>query len=209
MLLSTLALYQYDDTLFDELQLPDGLDRDTVINNILFNTAELEVLYPNPDTLRAMIGVWSSKNMYNWTRLYTALTEEYNALHNFDRYEVIDETIGTTRDNVHKSSGSASAQSSNNGKSFEAVSGYNDSSMVDHTKNTSEASGSSSSSGSNTDTINDKENVKRGSNNHLYGNIGVTTPVQMLTGEAELRTRYNMTDIITTNFKQTFCLMIY
>jgi hypothetical protein len=81
--------------------------------------------------------------------------------------------------------------------------------MVDHTKNTSEASGSNSSSGSNTDTINDKENVKRGSNNHLYGNIGVTTPVQMLTGEAELRTRYNMTDIITTNFKQTFCLMIY
>jgi hypothetical protein len=68
MLLSTLALYQYDDTLFDELQLPDGLDRDTVINNILFNTAELEVLYPNPDTLRAMIGVWSSKNMYNWPR---------------------------------------------------------------------------------------------------------------------------------------------
>lgn len=48
--LSILGLYQWDSTLFDPMTVPDGVDKQAVVNNILLDCAELEVLYSNPDT---------------------------------------------------------------------------------------------------------------------------------------------------------------
>lgn len=208
-LISVLGLYQYDNTIFDNLQLPDGVDRETVIDNILFSTAELEILFSNPETLKAIIGVWSSKKLDSWKRIFEALTEEYNALHNFDRYEVIKENVDTARDNVHSSKANANVDSSSNEKSFDSVSAYNKSDFADKDKTVSESSGSSSSSGSNTDTIKDNEQVSRGAENHLFGNIGVMSSQAMAGFEIDLRTKYNITDIITRDFKKQFCILVY
>lgn len=208
-LISVLGLYQYDNTIFDNLKLPEGVDRETVIDNILFSTAELEVLFANPETLKSIIGVWSSKKLDSWKRIFTALTEEYNALHNFDRYEVIKENVDTARDNVHSSKANATVNSSADDKSFDSVSAYNNSGFTDKDKTVSESSGSSSSSGSNTDTIKDNEQVSRGAENHLFGNIGITTSQQMLDAEIKLRTVHNIADIITRDFKNQFCILVY
>ena len=57
--LSILGLYQWDNTLFDPLTVPAGVDKQTVVNNILMDCAELEVLYSNPDTMKTAISIWS------------------------------------------------------------------------------------------------------------------------------------------------------
>ena len=44
--LSTLGLYKWDNTLFDLFLVPSGMDKDALVNNLLAETAELEVLVP-------------------------------------------------------------------------------------------------------------------------------------------------------------------
>lgn len=85
--MSPLGLYQWDNTLFDLLVIPSQLDKNTLIDNLLSETAELEVLYPNPVVMKALIGVWSDKNKDIWDRLYATTQYEYNPIENYNRYE--------------------------------------------------------------------------------------------------------------------------
>ena len=41
--MSILGLYQWDNTIFDAMVLPDQIDKTTLINNILDESAEQEV----------------------------------------------------------------------------------------------------------------------------------------------------------------------
>lgn len=85
--LSPLGLYEWDNTLFDLMQIPSALDKDTLVKNLIAETAELEVLYPNPVVLKNLIGVWSAKNIDVWNRLYNTTQYEYNPIENYNRYE--------------------------------------------------------------------------------------------------------------------------
>ena len=70
--LSLLGLYQYDNTIFNELVLPEGMDKQLYINNLLMETAELEVLFSNPATMRSVIGIWSSAHLDSWKKMWPA-----------------------------------------------------------------------------------------------------------------------------------------
>ena len=85
--LSPLGLFNWDNTVFDLMMLPAGLDRETLINNLLAETAELEVLYPNPVVFKNLLGIWSHKNIDVWTRLYATTQYDYNPIENYNRYE--------------------------------------------------------------------------------------------------------------------------
>ena len=39
--LSILGMYNYDNTIFDNLIIPDGVDKELLINNILLDNAEI------------------------------------------------------------------------------------------------------------------------------------------------------------------------
>ena len=86
--MSILGLDEYTNgAVWDLLALPDDADRSLIIAYIEQECAELGLLYTDPDTVRSMIGVWSRKNLDGWGRILTALTEDYNPLHNYDRHE--------------------------------------------------------------------------------------------------------------------------
>lgn len=85
--LSPMGLFNWDNTIFDLMQIPTQLDRNTLINNILAETAELEVLYPNPTVFKNLLGVWSSTQIDIWNRLYATTQYEYNPIENYNRYE--------------------------------------------------------------------------------------------------------------------------
>ena len=67
MLLSIIGLYEYDNNLFEGLQLPEGLSREAVINEILLQCAELEIMYPNID-----ISI-TGKSYTDFIHIYTSL----------------------------------------------------------------------------------------------------------------------------------------
>ena len=85
--LSPLGLFNWDSHVFDLMVIPEQLDRDVLINNLLAETAELEVLYPNPVVFKNLLGVWSSKQLDIWNRLYATTQYEYNPIENYNRYE--------------------------------------------------------------------------------------------------------------------------
>lgn len=83
-LLSVMGLYQWDNTIFDDLSIPADMDHDTLISNILTECAELEVLISDPEVFKNVIKYWSAKNLQSWEKIYEAQYAEYNPLWNKD-----------------------------------------------------------------------------------------------------------------------------
>ena len=84
--------------LFDDLKVPDSVSKDTVCNQLLFETLELEVLYADGPTMRRAMGVYSETMLPSWTRYAEALGLKYDALASDDRTRTTDHSgtsIGT------------------------------------------------------------------------------------------------------------------
>lgn len=203
--MSILALYNWDETIFNELQLPDEVERDVLIYNLLFDCGELELLYPDFDSMKNLIGIWSRKELSTWARIVRAAAADYNPIENYNRSETWTENTDGSRsiDNVQNSSGSSSSTNSNTGK----VAGYNADTLV--IRDGSESDGKIESSGSITDagTETRKDVVTRSGN--VSGNIGVTTSQQMLEQELAISPKLNVYDYIISSFKNRFCLLVY
>lgn len=90
--LTLIGLFNYDSSLFDGLELPSGYDKTTFIDSLLLEHGEKCVLYSNPDFMKYSIGAWGRKWSLELSRIYDALTAEYNPIYNYDRYEYYKDT---------------------------------------------------------------------------------------------------------------------
>lgn len=222
--LSILGLYQREPTLFDELELPGSMNKDVLIDNILYEAATLEAYYPDPNFMKFMIGHWSLMNQSVWQKLYDTTVLEYNPIFNYDRTEEWSEneqmldkrTLTGTERETSTDNSSGEIRSSGTVQSELNVSGYNESSYVP-SEQTIETPDTLTSNTSETDRIvsidkNDTENMDRKRDNirtgRAFGNIGVTTTQQMIQQERET-VLFNMYKVITDSFIERFCLMIY
>lgn len=97
--ISLMGLSNWNDGLFDLLVIPEGLDKDTFTDNLVTETAELEVLYPNYEVMRTLIGVWSHKMLPVWQHLYDTTMYDYDPIQNYNRTEI--ETINGEGNRVH------------------------------------------------------------------------------------------------------------
>ena len=72
MWMDLVGLYNYDQTLLDSLTLPEDLEdkKDIIKENILLETAERELIYPDVTFLKYAIGIWSEKQSPIWEELY-------------------------------------------------------------------------------------------------------------------------------------------
>lgn len=93
--LSIYGLYEYDDTVFDNLVIPEDMEsqRDDLIATILSECSDFALLYPNFDFMKMMIGVWSRNELHIWKRLYESEEIEYNPIENYDRHESITRAV--------------------------------------------------------------------------------------------------------------------
>lgn len=182
--ISILGLWNADNTLFDDMQLPEALDRETVINAILLKCSELETLYTDPEFMKNALRIWSGYRIVVWDALYKTTQFDYNPIWNKDG--TITET--ENRDTESSASGSGTGQ--------QAVKAFNDTSWTDHTKNTTDSQAASTG----------KEAITR--ERREQGNIGVTTTQQMIREERDVR-EFNTIEYIIDDFRTEFCLMIY
>lgn len=98
--MSVLGLYNYDDTIFDNMSFPEAMttaEKTDTINNIILECAELEVLYTNPAFMKFAIQTWSRKELPTWVRVYNASVAEYDPIENYNRYEESTQTTDMTR----------------------------------------------------------------------------------------------------------------
>lgn len=95
--MSLLGLYNWDSTILDGLVVPDGVDRETVINNLLRECAELEIIYPQPEALKFFVGEWAKERLPVWKKLESTMHYDYDPISNYDRREEwTDESSGSS-----------------------------------------------------------------------------------------------------------------
>lgn len=191
--LSLLGLYKWDSGILDGLTVPAGVDKSALINNLLRECAELEILYPQPETLKFFITEWSKERLPVWDRLAATLKYEYDPISNYDRRE--EWTDEDEEEREEQSSGSSSGESSTQTAGFNS----SESDVPDgQSESSAESSGETQSSASRT--------AKR--TGRAYGNIGVTTTQQMIEQERAV-SLFDIDHVIIDDFKKTFCLLVY
>ena len=202
--LSIYGLYTYDNTIFDNLQLPTGMDADIVKASILTECSDFCLLYPNWDFMKMLIGVWSTKELSIWTNLWNSEHLDYNPLDNYDRHESISRAV-TSREAVQSESASASTSSST-GENVGAKTSYDSNSFKDVGKETSKGSNSSNGTarGSTENASSGTETVTT----HAHGNIGVTTAAQLIQGYRDI-SEFCTYDYIVQSFKDRFCVQVF
>ena len=85
--MSVMGLYNYNPHMLDNMTLPDGVDRDTLVSNLVVECAELEVLFPDPVWMAKTIEKWSQKEAPIWEKLLETTKLEYDPISNYDRKE--------------------------------------------------------------------------------------------------------------------------
>lgn len=184
--LSVMGLYNYSPTLFNNMVVPsDYIDLQTAKESILFECAELEVVYPDPAFMQMAIAQWSIRELPVWTRIAKAIRAEYDPLENYNRSETWSDT------DIGSASGTSGVTNTNK------VVGYNDSAFTNHDQNEGHGSNSSNS------------RLESRHTGNVHGNIGVTTSQQMLNQELDVASRTDIYEYIVRSFKNRFCLMVY
>lgn len=174
------GLYQIDPTILDNLHIPEDVDRETLINNLLIESESLEILYPNPVFLKHAIDVWSKERLTVWEKLYNTTILEYNPIENYDRME--------------EGTNNASGTSGGNNTAIHSNTAYNSNTFSDTSKDTNSGT-------------NEYEN-ETAFQSRTHGNIGVTTSQQMIQAEREV-VKFCMTSYIINEFIDRFCLSVY
>ena len=196
--MSIAGLYEFDETIFDGLVIPPPFEKDKLIGKLLMDLNEVEVLYANPITMKNCITLWSGVNQEQWAKLARLWVEEYNPIYNYDRTEEhhINETEGINR----QGSVSGTGTNTENHKTA-AFNMVNDPQTTDIVTDDNTANQTATSS----------DAIQRNGNNTIraFGNIGVTTTAQMITGERDLWRNFNFYDLLIEDFKQRFCVMVY
>lgn len=181
LILSPMALYNFDGTLFDEMALPDQLDHDIMVSTILIETSNMSVIDPSLPIMKESIRVWSQSKLRAWQKQANVLYEDYDPFVNIKRDEV--RTIIQDRD----------LKGTNTGKV--SVKAWDASDMTDRQSNDI----------SSTDT----GKITTTETYHLEGDSAITDAQDVAIKEVKLRAGYEMYNIILQDFKKKFCIQVY
>ena len=83
--LSILGMMNHYPNVMDDFDVPDGVDRETAINKIMFDCAELGLIYTDPEIFPTLIKNWTNVNLPNWEKAMAAIMATYNPIHNYDK----------------------------------------------------------------------------------------------------------------------------
>ena len=81
------GMYEYDQTLFDGMILPEDYERDALLFEILQRSGQLYPYHQHPVMLKTAIRLWFSRNFLNFDRTMEALMSEYDPIENYNRFE--------------------------------------------------------------------------------------------------------------------------
>lgn len=199
------GLYNFMPDLFDAVQLPEGIDKEILIETLMQKSGMLFPAHQQPEMLKLNITNWFKRKQQAFQRMTIALSAEYDPISNYDRHE----TWTDTPDVAYTKTGGHTNTVANNTANEQTIStsAYNSDSLTP----TDQQKGKGSSGGTDTLTYEDEATTETGTRKHeghISGNIGVTTSQQMITAELELR-RFDIYDYICVLFEEDFLYQVY
>lgn len=209
-LLSTLSMYNYDNTLFDNFVIPSVIDRTDMIDRILLETAEFEVVLPDLDTYKTAIGVWSRLRLEAWQKMADVLFKtNYDPFKNVDRTETKTYDLATTDDNT-RTLGNTTTETRNM-TDTNSIMSFDSNAFQNREQDVRGGTDTFANTGTITD---DGDGSKTGT---ITTDIeGLSTfysapdsKIKIVKSEVELRLLYDLEDLILQDFKKEFCLLVY
>lgn len=231
-----IAMYNYDNTILDLMQIPEALDRQTLVDNLLMESAELEILYSNGEFLKQAIGTWSAKNIHVWEELYDTTQYEYNPIWNKDGTIVELETrnlagsdhttdntdrIDNLQDKNTRNTTDTDTKNLTDGNTH-SVYGFNSSTAAPESKDEGTQGGTDTITHTGADTLDhtgrqdidrtfQKNTTDTGTIKHErteQGNIGLTSTQELIEKQRSV-VEFNIMDVIIKDFIQRFCIGVY
>lgn len=178
--------------IFDEMELPEGYDRDVVITEIIRQCSEFSVIYTEPLFLAHMIGSWSKKWYHNFERWLKAYNFEYNALYNLEVEATYTENGSSNLDQQGGVNSSGTDIESKAAYDSEAFKNAIKDEHSNHVNTSSYTNGTT-------------ENVKT---EKRFGNQGTTMSQTMLEAEYDIW-KTNIYQMVAEVFATEMCICIY
>ena len=223
--LTLIGLHNYSEgAIWDDIVLPEGIEKELLINEILKQNGEFSLIYPDMDFLKAQITFFFRKWYDNFEKWITVLNEEYKPLFNVD-VRTSNTEHGVNEGNSASSgrndstrntsaNGGSSGSSSNTNEHLKAAYDASTYQGVDKDIGSGTTSLSTSEYGSEVGSATNSESMTSNSEhtitNEEYkrGNQGVTMSQEMVLAELNVR-RFNLYDQIADIFASEFCVTYY
>lgn len=210
--LSILGLYNYDQTIFDGLTIPTAADitdeadkvtdpfvpdKQTLIQYICMQLAEMELVYTKPEVVKTMIGIWSSVRLPVWKAIYNTLLYKYNPIWNKDGERIEDHDL-TIEDDYNVTN----LKTEHDGNVANEVTGYDTNTYSPNTRQVVDTSDTQNGNTNNVHTDTGKITTTE------HGNIGVTQTQELIDSQRRV-VQFNLYDYILQDFKAQFCLAVW
>lgn len=213
--------------LFDDLKVPDSVSKETVCNQLLFDTMELEVLYADGPTMRRALGVYSETMLPSWTRYADALGLEYDALSSDDRTRTTDHTgnsggtinrtIGVNGTTTRAPNLTTTGQNNGSDSTTRDVTGFDSGTLQTAERSTTALGTGNTITSSGTDTTTTDQTTSDNNTSELHDGYNDTVtekgragrdPQDLISKELTLAME-NAVHKIVTDIRANFCLLVY
>lgn len=213
--------------LFDDLQVPAGVSKDAVCNQLLFDTLELEVLYADGPTMQRALGVFSKTMLPSWNRYAAALGLDYDVLASDDRTRTTDHhgTSGSTNTGKNVVEGKTTrtpdlttvGQNNGSDNTIRDVTGFDSGTFVPAEKSTTTLGTGNTITSTGTDTTTDDHTTTNTSTTEAEDGYKDTVtekgragkdPQDLIAKELALAAE-NAVHKIVTDIRANFCLLVY
>lgn len=219
-ILSLRGIYLNDCRLFNLLQLPESVSRETVINRLLMESACFEVCYPDFTWLYHAFGVISTSKKYKWDTLAKSIDFDYNPIENYNRFE--DWTDDSKRDTINtekleeRNDNKGNTEDNNTAHSITVgeVSAFNSSDFENRDRSTTDSTGNLKHdetyklrhNAESVGTVDDTGKLVHSGN--IHGNIGVMSTQQMIEQERKVA-EFDVVGVIVQDIIDYVCVKIY
>lgn len=193
-------LIQFNENWFNDVEVPEGVDIELLKQNIVLKCGLLTPVYAEPDFFQKILGFWFSSHRWNLERLVKLYTTEYEPLYNYDRYEKMKHEYKDNGDDSDTLQHGHVVTDREQGseETERKTSAMNSSVYEPDTSETRKPNVTNTETNTGNDVTKKvlKHDGETEDDNHLYGNIGVTTSQQMFESEDNLIRNMNLYDTI-------------
>ena len=189
--------------LFDDLKVPDSVSKETVCNQLLVDTLELEVLYADGPSMRRALGVFSETMLPSWVRYAKVLGLDYNPLNTDEHSRTLNHSGGTS--STRTPNLTTTGQNNGSDTTTREVTGFDSSQLQTAEKNTTQLGTGNTITSTGTDTT--KGTAQYQDKEDSRGRTGKSAQSLVLSEIAVASE--NVVAKIVEDIKQKFCLLVY
>ena len=198
-----------DHSVFESLELPEGIDKDTLIGSIMLRCQEFELLYTDPDVMTSAVFIWGKKNYWTFDKWVKLINKQYDPLYNKDYYEDITDNHEGEFSNEGSAHSSGNTGTTNNLETTHSERAYNNSTLTAISKDADTGTVTGTFGNNNTSDNSGNDSYENTRSYHGYGNIGITSAQELFLREAKDVATWNMYEHIADLFASEFCIMVY